>query len=261
MSNKGCCGFLIGGFLIAVSALAQDNLEFGTPDCPGQLLDKEFFVICHDPENKIAVWVGYVLTSEELEGSTERTDDFRPDPELPVGERAALDDYRKSGYDQGHMAPAADFARSEEAMRTSFLLSNIAPQTISLNRGRWSQLEAAARELVSECDVWIFTGPIFIGSNPIEKIGPSEVAVPTHFFKVIYCIHEDDSKEMFASVMPNITRLQTGLEKYATSVDNVEDLTGLNFFAALPVSEQEDLKLEVLRLGSGKLGKPLSTPN
>ena len=234
--------------LLAADTSAQDHLQFGQPDCPGALLDKQFFVLCHNSETKIPDWVGYALTSEDLEGSTERTDDFRPDPELPVGNRAELDDYRGSGYDRGHMAPAADFVRSEEAMSTSFLLSNMAPQTISLNRGRWAQLEAAARELASECDVWIFTGPIFIGGNPIEEIGENGVDVPTHFYKVILCVHEDDSKEAFASIMPNITGLQPGLENYSTSVDNVEELTGLDFWGEAPASDQEDLEAEVNHL-------------
>ena len=228
--------------LVASSGRGEDNLKFGQPACPGRILNKEVFVICHNSQTKIPDWVGYALTSEDLDGPARRTNNFRPDPELSAGERAELADYRGSGYDRGHMAPAADFVRSREAMSSSFLLSNMAPQTSGLNSGRWAQLESAVRKRASQCDMWIFTGPIFIGGDPIDELGANSVAVPTHFFKVVLCINTDESKEMFASVMPNIRRLQTGIDTYATSVDNVEELTTLDFFGTLPVSEQEILE-------------------
>jgi endonuclease G, mitochondrial len=189
------------------------------------------------------------MTVAELNGPATRTNNFRADPTLPDNERFKPKDYSKSGYDQGHMAPAEDFTRSTEAMSTTFLLSNMAPQTPGLNRNRWKQLENAVRRVVkSQGSVWLFSGSIFIGSKPIEEIGKDKVAVPTHFFKVILCVHPDGSKVMFASVMPNITKLQPGLAKYATSVDNVEQLTGIDFFGALPAAEQKTLEAKVNQL-------------
>ena len=114
----------------------------------------------------------------------------QPDAELPTGERSELADYRGSGYDRGHMAPAEDFDRSREAMSTSFLLSNMAPQVPGMNRGRWAQREAAVRELAAECDLWVFTGPLFVENDPVEEIGASGVFVPTHFYKAVLCVGE-----------------------------------------------------------------------
>ena len=151
------------------------------------LLVKEFFVICHDMEQEIPEWVTYHLTRENLQGTTQRTDDFRPDPELAPGERAELVDYRNSGYDRGHMAPAADFKRSQEAMSETFLLSNMAPQRPSLNRGIWERLEREVRSLAdAHGSIWVFTGALFLDgsgnpSSPVSFIGPNRVAVPTHF--------------------------------------------------------------------------------
>jgi len=237
----------VGVLLLATaSALAENNLKFGKPDCPGRLLDKQFFVICYSPEHKIPIWVGYALTAADLDGPATRTNNFRADPALPADERSRPKDYSKSGYDQGHMAPAEDFTRSIQAMSTTFLLSNMAPQRPGLNRNRWKQLENAGRRVAkSQGSVWLFTGSIFIGNKPIQEIGADKVAVPTHFYKVILCVHPDGTKEMFASVMPNIAKLQTGLGKYATSVDNVEQLTGLDFFSALSESEQKSLESKV----------------
>ena len=141
------------------------------------------------------------------------------------------------------MAPAEDFDRSAAAMRASFLLSNMAPQVPGMNRGRWAQLEAAVRDLVANClSAWIFTGPVFVCSDPIEVIGDNAVAVPTHFYKVVLCDDGDPSKEMFASVMPNISPLSPGLDPYAASVDFVEELTGLDFFDQLAAPEETELE-------------------
>lgn len=228
---------------------AQDNLKFGQPACPGRLLDKTFFVICYNPSSKIPVWVGYTLTADDLRGTTKRTDDFHHDTTIPQNERSELADYAKSGYDRGHMAPAGDFVRSKKAMSTSFLLSNMAPQRHGLNAGRWEGLESAVRDLArSRGTVWLFTGPIFIGNKPIKEIGPDKVDVPTHFYKVILCVRPNGDKEMFAFIMPNIPRLQTGLAQYAVSADLVEQLTGLDFFSALPQAEQDQLESQARSL-------------
>ncbi|HOQ45230.1 MAG TPA: DNA/RNA non-specific endonuclease [Bryobacteraceae bacterium] len=96
------------------------------------MLDKKYFVVCHDPEHKIPLWVGYALTREDLAAAVANRKEgnfrFRADPELPRGRRAEPSDYSKSGYDQGHMAPAADFTRSVEAMKATFVLSNAFPR-------------------------------------------------------------------------------------------------------------------------------------
>jgi endonuclease G, mitochondrial len=217
----------------------QDNLRFGTPQCDSPVLNKQFFVICYSGTLKIPLWVGYMLTANDLNGPAPRKDSFRSDTKLPASKRSELKDYAGSGYDRGHMAPAEDFDRSREAMRTSFLLSNMAPQVPTMNRGRWARLEREVRKLASQCDVWIFTGPVFIGNAPIQVIGDNGVAVPTHFYKTVLCVRADDSKEAYAYIMPNISELSAGLDPYVATVDFVEEATGLNFFSAVESAEQE----------------------
>jgi endonuclease G len=233
-------------FLLTGTVYAEDNLRFGQPACPERLLDKRFFVICYNPSWKIPVWVGYALTPEDLRRSGSRTENFRPDSSIPPNERSTSTDYARTGYDRGHMAPAADFTRSRQAMSMTFLLTNMAPQRPGLNRRHWAQLEEAVRRIVrAGRGVWLFTGPIFIGERPLEQIGRNKVAVPTHYYKVILAIRPDGGKQMFASVMPNINRLDADLASYAITVNQVEELTGLNFFTALPVQEQEALESDL----------------
>ncbi len=239
---------------VLLPVFAADHLEFGQPDCPTPVLDKKYFVVCHDPERKIPLWVGYALTREDLAAAVANRKEgnfrFRADPELPRGRRAEPSDYSKSGYDQGHMAPAADFTRSVEAMKATFILSNAVPQKPGLNRGQWAQLEAFVREQTEiHGQAWIFTGPVFIGKRPLRTIGANRVAVPTHTFKVILCV-SDRGKEMFAFLMPNLDKVKSGLEEHTFSVDLIERYTGLDFFDRLPADEQRRLERVV-----GKVSK------
>lgn len=229
---------------------ANINVRWGFPGGRCTFLVKEFYVTCHDPERRVPEWVTYQLTREDLaQSEIERTDDFRPDPELARGERAELADYRNSGYDRGHMAPAADFKRSREAMSSTFLLTNMAPQRPNLNRGIWARLEDQVRQLAeSHGKVWVFTGSLYLDANsqpaaPSNTIGPNDVAVPSHFYKAILCEHASGAHELFAFLLPNQLGPVLGQPAdYIVSVDRVEALAALDFFGALPDAEENRLE-------------------
>lgn len=229
--------------------VGNDNLKYGYPGGRGIVLTKQFYVILFDTTTFVPEWVTYHLTKENLQGNANRKNNFRPDPDLPEGKRSELEDYKDSGFDRGHMAPAADFKRSEEAMSETFFLSNMAPQRPNLNRITWSHLEDEVRKLAdNHGSIWIFTGPLYLDSldhrsGPKEHIGPDSLAVPTHFFKVILCEHSDGQREMFAFVMKNQLVKLTGTSKdYIVTVRKVEELSGLNFFHRLP--DDEETRLE-----------------
>lgn len=232
--------------------VGNDNVKFGFPGGNGVLLVKKYYVVLYDTTTLVPEWVTYHLSKEELKGNARRVNDFRPDSDLPVGKRSELEDYRNSGYDRGHMAPAADFKRNSQAMWETFLLSNMAPQRPRLNRGIWSNLEEQVRLLAKrEGDIWIFTGPLYLDSldhrvTPQEHIGPHKVAVPTHFFKAILCELPSGGHEMFAFIVRNqATELQGQPKDYLVSVHRVEESSGLNFFSALPEEEERRLESEV----------------
>jgi endonuclease G len=230
--------------------LAEDNLKYGKPACSGPVLDKKYFVVCYDEVHKVPTWVGYALTKDEaVTKSTERQGSFKSDSELPRGKRAENADYAGSGYDKGHMAPANDFTRSVEAMRATFVLSKAVPQKHGVNGGKWARLEGAVNELAAaHGSVWVFSGPVFAGKAKAKTIGGNKVAVPTHTYKVVLCVHPDGEKEMFAFVLPNIDKPKGTISSYTFSVNNVEKLTGLDFFAALPAAEQNRLERQVNEL-------------
>ncbi len=225
------------------------NLLYGIASTNGTILDKGYFVINHNDSWKIPYWVAYRLTSTDLSGNAKRKDDFRPDPQLPTGSRSELTDYRNSGYDRGHNAPAADFTRSSDAMSSTFLLSNMSPQRPELNRKIWEKLEEQVRQHVTdEGKAWIVTGSLFLDSDshfvsPKEFIGANKVAVPTHFFKAILSVDNAGTYSMYAFILPNQLDYIPGKPMdYIVTVDRLEEITGYDFFPELNDSIENKLE-------------------
>lgn len=216
--------------------------RFGVPDCSGsqlELADRTYFQLCYDASHKVASWVGYELKPEHLHGSASRPSHFRSDREL--AHVSANDvDYRGSGYSRGHLAPALDFAWSERAINATFLLSNAAPQLQSVNTSVWVRVENWVRQVAAESDaVYVFTGVLF-GDNP-STIGAGQVAVPSHFFKVFLAVSGAE-KRMYAAIVPNARLGGQPVSAFLTTVNAVENLTGLDFFQALEDCEEERLE-------------------
>jgi endonuclease G len=134
-----------------------------------------------------AAWVAYELTEKETVKQYDRTDKFIPDPAVSTG--SATDaDYSGSGYDRGHLAPAADMGWSSTTMAESFYFSNMSPQVPGFNRGIWKRLEEQVRSWAIEYDtVYVVTGPVLKGN--MGSIGPNKVAVPNYYYKVILDMH------------------------------------------------------------------------
>ncbi|MBZ5583508.1 MAG: DNA/RNA non-specific endonuclease [Acidobacteriia bacterium] len=231
--------FLAVFLLCLAPLLAEDNLKYGQPACSGPVLDKSYFVVCYDPGHKIPTWVGYALTKDDASATAADRNkgnyDFKPDPALKGSPRAENADYAKSGYDKGHMAPANDFKRSVEALKATFVLTNSVPQRHGVNGGKWAEVEAAVHSLaIKSGTVWVFSGPVFAGASPMKTIGRDKVAVPTHTYKVVLCVHPDGKKEMFGFVLPNIEKPSGSVSDYTQSLRFVETLVGLDFFSSLP---------------------------
>lgn len=166
--------------------------------------DRRYIALCdevsvlYDPKARIPRAVLEVLTAQKITGEATREDDeFREDDRLPESAQARVQDYRRSGYDRGHLAPAADFKHSEEAMASSFLLSNIAPQQAQFNRNAWAGLESATRQCaLSQRQLSVVTGTIGEGGTLKEE---GRVVIPRQFYKVWLT-----SRGYRAWVMPNV---------------------------------------------------------
>lgn len=202
----------------------------------GQLVRHPGFTLSYDADFKTPQWVAWELTREEARGTLPRGKTFRPDPEVR-GAKAYHKDYTDSGYDRGHMAPAADMKWSAEAMKASFYTSNICPQNHNLNAGDWKELEELERCWAERYGaVAITAGPVYTSRRPL-RIGANKVAVPDAFFKVLL-VGYPDSPEAYGFVFRNCAGSRP-LDAYQLTVDEVEILTGMDFFCALP-DEVED---------------------
>lgn len=198
--------------------------------CPSQIIRHTGFTLSYNNNLRLANWVGYELTAEETDGDVERTDWFDPDPYIK-GIKVRHADYTHSGFDRGHLAPAADMRWSEQAMVESFYMSNICPQVHALNAGAWNNLEQRVRTWAKrDSAIIVVSGPI-VGENPMT-IGDNRVAVPTHFYKVVAAPYNDKPRGI-AFIMPN-EDIDAPLHKYAVTIDSVENLTGIDFLYNLP---------------------------
>jgi endonuclease G len=183
-----------------------------------------------------ANWVAYELTKEKTNKQFERTNKFIIDPKIKT--KSANDkDYKGSGYDRGHLAPASDMGYSKITMGESFYYSNMSPQLPGFNRGIWKRLEELVRTwAVENNNVYIVTGPIL--TNGLPTIGTNNVSIPLNYYKVILDYTEPSIKGI-GFIMPNNSSNEP-LQNYAVSIDSIEKFIGIDFFPMLP-DDQEDI--------------------
>lgn len=208
--------------------------KFGLPKYTesDQLVFHRTYTLSYNEEAEQANWVAYKLTRADVSGTATRNNDqFTPDPKVKTGS-AKLEDYRNSGYDRGHLLPSADRKGSEADQAETFYLSNVSPQVNAMNAGIWHQTEELVRDWARHYGkLYVVTGPS-LKPMPLERIGGSRVAVPSFFYKVVLLANKKESK-MIAFWIPNKGSRQP-IANYVTTVDEVEELTGLDFFPQIP---------------------------
>lgn len=204
----------------------------------GEIVKHTAYTLNYIEKYEQASWVAYQLTGNNVGGGFERTNKFIEDPLVSTGS-ASNKDYSKSGYDRGHLAPAADMSWSEESMKESFFFSNMSPQKPEFNRGIWKKLEEQVREWAKDNEkLYIATGPILKGD--METIGPSHVAVPKYYYKAILDYTDPEIKAI-GFILPNEGSTEP-LKTFAVSVDSLEKATGIDFFYQLPDDVEKKLE-------------------
>lgn len=208
--------------------LVMQTSPEGTPE---QILKRTGYVTSYNRTTLLPNWVAWHLTAERTEGSAKRSDvDFAEDNEVPEP-RATDWDYYNSGYDRGHMCPAADNKWSKKAMEESFLFTNMCPQNGNLNRGDWNEMEMACRKWAKKYGgIYIVCGPILYKGKH-KTIGKNKVVVPEAFFKVV--LRTGDDPQAIGFIYKN-TSGNRPKDSYVNTVDEVERITGIDFFPSLP---------------------------
>ena len=195
-----------------------------------QVINHLEYTLSYNEKNEQANWVAYVLSEDKLEKKVKRKNDFRPDS-LVKTETARNKDYKKSGYDRGHLLPAGDMVFDKQAMSETFYYSNISPQKPYFNRGIWRKIENEVRNMCHKYDtVWVVTGPILNGN--FETIGEDEVAIPKYFYKVLL-IRKNKQIEGVGFLIENKKSKQSIFD-YCVPIDSVETVSGIDFFYSLP---------------------------
>ncbi|MCC7245462.1 MAG: DNA/RNA non-specific endonuclease [Saprospiraceae bacterium] len=203
-----------------------------------QLVLHTYFALAYSEPHEQAGWVAYEINRNRLnENWVDRANTFRPDPEVQT-ESATPRDYMSSGYDKGHLCPAADMAFSELAMDETFLMSNMSPQDRGFNAGIWRELEELSRDWGRKFKkLYVVTGPVLKGTGK-GQIGFSKVTVPEQFYKVLLA---PDQQRAIAFVLPNARSTKPVMD-FACSINDVEALTGMNFFPKLLGGMGEELE-------------------
>jgi endonuclease G len=190
-------------------------------------------------------WVAWRLDSSWL-GSTPRQDDYRPDPALPLGWYQVQDaDYSGSGYDRGHMCPSGDRTNSVANNSATFLMTNFVPQNHDNNTGPWEDLESYCRTLAAQGnELYIFTGPV----GNIGTIAQGRIVVPQYTWKVVLVLPNGSNDlqrigkttRAFGIIVPNFPPVNTQApwRNFRVTVDQVESLTGYDFFSQVGKNSQ-----------------------
>ena len=198
----------------------------------GEVIYHDFYTLSYDETHEQAEWVAYELTRSRLNQDwVERSNDFRTDPKVRDGS-AQWDDYLHTGYDRGHLVPAADMAFNQTAMSETFYMSNISPQDPKFNGGIWRELEELTRDWAKRFGkLYVVSGPV-LGPNDKKTIGKSNrVTVPASYYKVLLDLSPDDPKAI-GFLLPNRSSDEP-VHEYAVPVDAIEAMTGIDFFGEL----------------------------
>ena len=229
----------------APADLTADGVLLPAPlkSTPEKILVRRGYTVSYNLEHNLPNWVAWELTPEKLVERESRTDKFLPDPDLPADKAVTTDDYKRSGWDRGHMCPAADNRWHWRAMQESFFMTNICPQLHNLNLGDWKELEDACRDWAQkEGKIYIVCGPILYRQKH-QTIGHEHrITVPEAFFKVVLCPSSTPPRAI-GFIYKN-TAGNHPLDSYVNSVDQVERITGIDFFPALPDEVENRVEAE-----------------
>ncbi|GFU24926.1 endonuclease G, mitochondrial [Nephila pilipes] len=226
--------------------LVLETMKFGFPSLD-TIRSRKSFLLSYDRRNRVPHWVFEHLTEDHIEsnGDIIKSNEFFEDASIDVRFRSTEKDYLDSGFDKGHLAAAGNHLCNQEYRDDTFVLSNIAPQVgKGFNQDKWNKLEEHVRKLVKNYkNVYVCTGPLYMPSPEpdgrryikYQVIGPHDVAVPTHFFKIVIGERKKARYDMEAYVMPNAPiDDKVPLKDFFVSREDIEKYAGFLLFEGLP---------------------------
>ncbi len=227
------------GLIFYASTLFAQGEEFlPSGSCP-KIVHYQYYSFCYDKNHRQASWTKHQITLERINGKQKRTNDYRADHKMndAVTER----DYKGSGFDRGHLVPAADMKLNRDMMSETFYMTNMSPQVPSLNRGLWAKIETHMRSAVkNHGDAHVITAPILSSDLPRIQSG---VSIPDAYYKLAYF---PKARMMLAFLVENRAYdSKVKIEQVQVTVRQVEEVTGYDFFSELPDELEDQLETQI----------------
>uniref|UniRef100_UPI003F4E8613 DNA/RNA non-specific endonuclease n=1 Tax=Flavobacterium ovatum TaxID=1928857 RepID=UPI003F4E8613 len=216
---------------VSANSIDKEGWNYYLPKpSKNQIVKHEYYTLSYDEKAEQAEWLAYQLKKEYLKNNDFKRPYFIEDPLVITGS-ASWRNYKKSGYDKGHLCPAGDMDFNQDAYNDTFYTSNISPQLHEFNGGIWNRLEQKVRYWASRYNrIIIITGGVLDNSN--RTIGSEKVVVPNYFYKIIFKSDKNSQPKMIAFLLPN-EKSNKALYEYVVSVDSIEKITGIDFFPKL----------------------------
>ncbi|MEI7595669.1 MAG: DNA/RNA non-specific endonuclease [Bacteroidota bacterium] len=230
-------------FIFLSHSIFSQSFDFLPESSSQNIVKHSYYTLSYSEKNEQAEWVAYLLTKKRTIGSLNRDNcKFISDPDVKTGS-AKNEDYSKSGYDRGHLAPAADMRFNFTALNECFFMSNMSPQLHSFNAGIWKSLETQVRNWSIEKDsIYIITAGVL--ENLEKTIPNTSISIPKYFYKII--LHKSNSQfEAVAFLLPH-EKAYKPLKDYVVTIDSLENLTHIDFFASFPDSVELQFENKIL---------------
>lgn len=227
------------------------GIPFDNDTSDDHLIFRKQYVLNYDQSKGVATWVAWKLSSDDIGNSGRYKGRFKTEMELPKGSiNITHDHYTNSGYDRGHIVRSHERSSSESDNKSTFILSNILPQTPDLNRGLWLNFERFCEHLVlkENMTLYLVAGGFSYAGNTLRNEGL--VAIPDSFFKVVLAFPASQSPtiqntRVFAVKMPNTGGIRKALwTDYACTIQSIEHATQLSFFGAMTAPFLNEIKLQ-----------------
>jgi len=224
--------------LTNIEASKNDKNYFLPTSTTHDIVEHEFYTLSYSEKHEQAEWVAYELKKNQLSHTNFERPYFIDDPEVETGS-ASWKNFKRSGYDKGHLCPAGDRRFSRAAFNETFYTSNISPQLNDFNAGIWNRLEQKTRYWAAKYDgVYVVTGGVL--TDDLKAIGKEDVSVPKYFYKILLDNSRGEYKTI-AFLMPHEDS-EKPLNLFVVSIDKIEKMTGINFFPKLPDNIENQLE-------------------
>ena len=229
--------FLIKSDEVSISKnKLNTDFDFYPTSTTSDVYKRDSYSFSYSEEHEQSEWVAYYLENEDLTNSNFKRPFFEQDP-LVETESADWRNYKKSGYDKGHLCPAGDRKKTFDDYNETFFTSNISPQLHEFNSGIWNRLEEKVRYWAVKYDgLYVVTGGVL--SDNLKTIGKERVSVPNYFYKVLL---SKDGNKMIGFLVPHQDS-DKPLYEFVVSVDEIEKMTGIDFYPNLPDNLENQLE-------------------